>query len=484
MPIPWRRLLAIVLVALTAVVVALALARVLRHDDAPSARLVPGSGEAPGSGADTVDPLAWTADRSTAYAAAAARGLAHPLYAQSPGGVLATARRVDRYRPVVESVARASGLDPDTIEAMVFLESAGRPDAAADPELDGAVGLTQILAETGRNLLGMTVDPAGARRIGRSIRRNEQRGRDAVVARLKARRRAIDQRFDPVASLRATARYLTLAKRELGRDDLAVVSYHMGIGNLQDVLRDYGDDEVPYAQLFFDSTPLHHPAAWSRLASFGDDSSTYLWRVEAARDIMRRWREDPAALERLDVRQTAKASAEEVLHPRSSTRDLRHARRRRARRGRRGPRRRCPCSASRTPASPSTRAWASSRAGSTRSGRATGRCGPRRSRCSSTSAPGRRRSPGPARSSSRAPCATPATSASWPRRTSRPPTPTACTPPATRSTSSATTRRAARPARSSSCSTASPRWTSSPGCASRPRSTSRSRLARAQALRR
>ena len=93
----------------------------------------------------------------------------------------------------------------------------------------------------------------------------------------------------------------------------------MGIGNLQDVLRDYGDDEVPYAQLFFDSTPLHHPAAWSRLASFGDDSSTYLWRVEAARDIMRRWREDPAALERLDVRQTAKASAEEVLHPRSST---------------------------------------------------------------------------------------------------------------------------------------------------------------------
>ena len=173
-PIPWRRLLAIVLVALTAVVVALALARVLRHDDAPSARLVPGSGER-GSGAGLSIP--WPgADRSTAYAAAAARGLAHPLYAQSPGGVLATARRVDRYRPVVESIARASGLDPDTIEAMVFLESAGRPDAAADPKLEGAVGLTQILAETGRNLLGMTVDPAGARRIGRSIRRNERGG--------------------------------------------------------------------------------------------------------------------------------------------------------------------------------------------------------------------------------------------------------------------------------------------------------------------
>jgi hypothetical protein len=93
----------------------------------------------------------------------------------------------------------------------------------------------------------------------------------------------------------------------------------MGIGNLQSVLRDYGAGRVPYVQLFFDSTPLHHAAAWRRLSSFGDDSSTYLWRVLAARAIMRAWRADPAALERTDVRQTAKGSAEEVLHPPDST---------------------------------------------------------------------------------------------------------------------------------------------------------------------
>lgn len=319
MPLAWRRLLALALAALLAVGAALVLARVLRDDGAPSARLVPGSGQPPGSGAGTVDPLAWSSERSAAFAAAAAAGFAHPLYAHSPGGVEATARRVDRYRAPIETIARAAHLDPDTLEAMVFLESAGRPDVAADPKLEGAVGLTQILAETGRNLLGMRVDPEGARRIGRSIRRNEDRGRDAVVDRLKARRRAIDQRFDPVASLHATARYLTLAQRTLGRPDLAVVSYHMGIGNLQDVLRDYGAKEVPYVQLYFDSTPLHHPAAYARLASFGDESSTYLWRVEAARDIMRRRREDPASLRRLDALQTAKASAEEVLHPEPDT---------------------------------------------------------------------------------------------------------------------------------------------------------------------
>jgi hypothetical protein len=205
------------------------------------------------------------------------------------------------------------------MEAIVFLESAGRPDAAADPELEGAVGLTQILAETGRNLLGMRVDPAAARRLGRSIRRNEARGRDAVVERLRARRRSVDERFDPVASLRATARYLEIARRELRRDDLAVVSYHMGIGNLQAVLRDLGEERIPYARVFFDVSPLHHPAAWTRLSSFGDDSSTYLWRVEAARAIMRRWREDPAGLERLAALHAAKASAEEVLHPPGST---------------------------------------------------------------------------------------------------------------------------------------------------------------------
>ena len=312
-----RRLLALAVVSVTAVAAVLG-ARALLGDDDPAPVLAPGSGEPPGSGTAEVDPLAWSKERSGAFARAAARGLAHPLYEHSPGGVIATARRVARYRTLIDGVAAQAGLDPDTIEGMVFLESAGRPDVAADPRLEGAVGLTQILAETGRNLLRMRVDPAAARRLGRSIRRNEARGRDAVVQRLRARRRAVDQRFDPVASLRATARYLGIARRELGRDDLAVVSYHMGIGNLQAVLRDYGRERVPYAQLFFDVTPLHHPAAYARLSSFGDDSSTYLWRVRAAQEIMRLWRDDPAELEHLQALHDQSDWPRRVLHPRGS----------------------------------------------------------------------------------------------------------------------------------------------------------------------
>ena len=275
----------------------------------------------PGTGADN-DPLAYTAGREDAFAAAAARGHAHVIYAKSPGGARASAERVARYRPLVEAAAEAGDVEPDTLEALVLLESAGRPDAAADPQLEGAVGLTQILAETGRNLLEMTVDPAGARRIGRSLRRAARTGDSALMARLRGRRRAIDERFDPPKALAATVRYLVLAREELGRTDLAVVSYHMGIGNLQNALRDYGEDEVSYARLYFDSTPARHAKAYRRLAALGDDSATYLWRIAAAREIMRRYRSDPDQLDRVSALQTAKNSAEEVLHPAEETKQF------------------------------------------------------------------------------------------------------------------------------------------------------------------
>lgn len=94
----------------------------------------------------------------------------------------------------------------------------------------------------------------------------------------------------------------------------------MGVGNLQQVLERFDEgDDVSYAELFFDSTPVRHQEAQELLASLGDDSSTYLWRVRAAQEIMRQWRASPAALQTLADRQTAKNSAEEVLHPKGTT---------------------------------------------------------------------------------------------------------------------------------------------------------------------
>jgi hypothetical protein len=188
----------------------------------------------------------------------------------------------------------------------------------ADPKLEGAVGLTQILAETGRNLLRMKVDVKASRKLTRRIAKAERAGDERRAGKLRARRARVDERFDPVKALAATGRYLTISRRRFGRDDLAVEAYHMGIGNLAGVIGDFGAPRS-YAEIFFGTSPTQHAAAWRRLYDLGDDSSTYLWRVYAARDIMREFRKDPEALGRAADLYTAKNSAEEVLHPEGAT---------------------------------------------------------------------------------------------------------------------------------------------------------------------
>jgi hypothetical protein len=289
-----------------ALIAAVAVAFLLRggSEPQPGVPTVP----APKGAKPFADPFAWTPERSDDFSRRAALGTADVLYELSPGGVAASAARVARYRPQIEAAAKASGVSADRLEGLVFLESAGRPDAMAGGT-DGAAGLTQILAETGQNLLGMKVDVTRSARYTRRIARATSVRRVNALERARAR---VDQRFDPKQALAATGRYLALAKKRFGREDLAFVSYHMGIGNLEGVLRAYGSGSVPYAQLYFDSTPLRHPAAYARLSGFGDDSSNYFWKIGAAEAIMRLSRTDPARLARQSATQTAPEPAAAV----------------------------------------------------------------------------------------------------------------------------------------------------------------------------
>lgn len=252
------------------------------------------------------------ADDLTARAEA---GFANPLYRMVPGGAVASAARVTRFRPLIEEVAKKHDEDADTLEALVYLESAGRPEAMASNDVAGAAGLTQILAETGTSMLGMKIDVKRSQALTRLINKGGKH-----EARRRAERVKVDPRFDPRQALEATARYLDFARDQLGgRDDLAVASYHMGVGNLQNALRDYGQGDVPYVELYFGTDPLRTPAATKRLMDLSDDSSSYLWRIGAAAKIMRQYREDRPALEREADLQTRKASSEDLLHPKEST---------------------------------------------------------------------------------------------------------------------------------------------------------------------
>src|SRR5215218_6451426 len=176
------------------------------------------------------DPFAYDPDDEDELVRRAAAGTAHVLYARSPGGAIATAERVALWRPQVEAAARDADVAPDLLEGLVFLESAGREDAMAG-DTEGAVGLTQILAETAQNLLGMRVDVKRSARLTRRIGRALRHGALAKAQSLRNKRRAVDERYDPAKALAGTARYLEIALGELGRQDLAFVSYHMGIGN-------------------------------------------------------------------------------------------------------------------------------------------------------------------------------------------------------------------------------------------------------------
>src|SRR4051794_24670967 len=169
------------------------------------------------------DPFTYDPARRKEFEARAAAGNAHVLYVNSPGGVVATAARVARWRPQIEATAKAAGVDPDRLEALVYLESAGRDDAVAPQGLEGAAGLTQIVAQTATGLLGMHVDVARSARLSRRLERTNS---VRTAARLVAERRRVDERFDAAKALAATGRYLKMAQEKFGSEELAFVSYH------------------------------------------------------------------------------------------------------------------------------------------------------------------------------------------------------------------------------------------------------------------
>jgi soluble lytic murein transglycosylase-like protein len=299
------------------IVLALALAAGRGGGTSESAQpLVPHSRAEGGS----FGPLRYDRDHNATFERRAAAGFSQPLYAKSPGGVVATARRVARWRPGIKRAAAAAGIDADTLEAIVFLESAGDPNAMAGPDPRAASGLTQILPGTATALLGMHVNLPASIRITKQLVKAQRRARPALVAKLLLRRQRVDDRFNPAKALSGTARYLRQSRAHFPREDLAVEAYHMGIGNLQQVLSAFGgSDETPYAQLYFDSSPARHAPAYARLVALGDDSATYWFRVLAAKDILLLARTDPAALKRRADLQTQKNSAENLLHPRGQT---------------------------------------------------------------------------------------------------------------------------------------------------------------------
>ena len=274
----------------------------------------------PAGGVATVghsaDPFSYATSRAAQFTARATAGNARPLFSQSPEGALATARRVAAWRPDIDRAVKGTQVSPSLLEGLVFVESAGRPQIIAGDSVSDAAGLTQILASTASTMLGEQINTSRSQALTDEIAAVARGTRSGTLKKLVAQRAAVDPRFDPAAELTATVRYLETAQRRFGREDLAFESYHMGIGNLTDVLDAYdGGASVPYVQLYFDSTPTRHAASFKLLASFQDESSLYYWRILGAVQIMKLYRTDRGALKRLSSLELADAAGGSVLHP-------------------------------------------------------------------------------------------------------------------------------------------------------------------------
>jgi hypothetical protein len=256
----------------------------------------------------------YDASKSAEYTARATTGNGQVLFSKSPGGAVATAARVAAFAPMIEHAVAGTSIPASVIEGLVFLESAGLPNAAVADNPANAAGLTQILPSTATSLLHMHVDVAASRRLLAEIAQTH----DATKLRsLQRQLEAADQRFDPAAALAGTVHLLQQSEGMFGgRLDLAVTAYHMGPGNMQHVLADYdGGPVVPYVQLYFDTAPDHNSSTYELLANLGDDSSLYWWRVLGAEQIMHLYRTDRSALRRLQTLETSDAAGGSVLHP-------------------------------------------------------------------------------------------------------------------------------------------------------------------------
>jgi hypothetical protein len=272
----------------------------------------PAAGNAPETGPEGL--FHYDSAHAANYIARATTGNGQVLFSKSPGGAIATARRVAALRPMIDRAVAGSDIPASALEGLVFLESAGLPDAVVAGDPNNAAGLTQILPSTATSLLHMHVDLAASKRLLAQI----SQARSPTQQRsLQRRLAAADPRFDPVAALRGSVRLLTESEGMFGgRLDLAVTAYHMGPGNMQHVLADYdGGRAVPYVQLYFDTAPDHNASAYKLLSTLGDDSSLYWWRVLGAEQIMHLYRTDRGALRRLQSLETADAAGGSVLHP-------------------------------------------------------------------------------------------------------------------------------------------------------------------------
>ena len=163
----------------------------------------------------------------------------------------------------------------------MFLESAGRRGrAGARRPSSRAAGLTQILAETGQNLLGMHVDVAASTRLTRKIAKARAARPDRRAATLRRARARVRRPLRPGEGAR---RHRALPDAS-PRSTSAARTWRSSPTTWASATSDAFSTPTAAARSPLRAAVLRLLAAPPRarlppLAGFGDDSSNYLWKL-------------------------------------------------------------------------------------------------------------------------------------------------------------------------------------------------------------
>jgi hypothetical protein len=152
------------------------------------------------------------------------------------------------------------------------------------------------------------------------------RHRTAQMRQLIAKRRLVDERYDPGKAIAVQTRYLVRLTRTYGSVDWALQAYHGGEGGVANTVARYlggrrqqfastggairgvyasrggavsrNRPRMAYSDIYFGTTPRTHPAAFAYLFGRSDDHRYYWWKVLMAERTIALYRRDRQEFER------------------------------------------------------------------------------------------------------------------------------------------------------------------------------------------
>jgi hypothetical protein len=222
------------------------------------------------------------------------------------------ARRITgspKLQALFQSAGARSGLPPELIEAIAYLESWG--DARAESP-SGPKGIMQISGATARSM-GLKVIVATRYKVTRDRVLIKAKGGPAkykaVIHRTPYTVTVRDDRLFPERAIPAAAMYLASLERKFGGRDWAIFAYHCGagcVGEMQELTRHargISQDHVTVPRMFFSASPAWNHELYEAIEQQmqRDYSPTYFFRIRRAEQLLALYRSSPKDFETLSV---------------------------------------------------------------------------------------------------------------------------------------------------------------------------------------